>query len=83
MAGAVPVIASRVEGMAEIFEDGVSGIYVQNEDVQEIAKAVRLVRDAEEYAAQLGKGGLARVQEQFTPEKMAAGSIASYERALA
>ena len=48
----VPVIASRIEGLNEVFEDGVSGMFVTN-DPHEIAGAMRRVVEHPELAHRL------------------------------
>lgn len=78
----VPVIASKVGGLAEVFEDGTSGIYVQN-DPQAIASALRTLLNNPELAARLKRGGLARVAERFSAERMVSETLRVYERVLA
>jgi glycosyltransferase involved in cell wall biosynthesis len=78
----VPVIASRVGGLAEVFEDGLSGLYVRN-DVNEIAQAMTTLRDAGELASRLIASGKERVAQMFTKEHLVEGTLRSYENALA
>jgi glycosyltransferase involved in cell wall biosynthesis len=78
----VPVIASRVGGLAEVFEDGISGLHVAN-DPGEIASTMRRVRENPALAATLITGGKRRVREMFTTEHLIKGTLGSYERALA
>ncbi|HEX4749871.1 MAG TPA: glycosyltransferase family 4 protein [Bryobacteraceae bacterium] len=82
MAKGIPVIASRVGGLAEVFENGVSGVYVSN-DPDEIAAGIRRLREDPDLAATLIQGGLERVNEKFTVEHLIRGTLKSYERALA
>jgi hypothetical protein len=82
MSMGVPVIASRIEGLAEVFEDGSSGIYVRN-DAREVAAAIRKVLDDRETALRLRAGGLARIAERFTAQKMVSDTLLVYESALA
>ncbi len=67
MAMGVPVIASRVGGLAEVFEDGVSGLYVTNQP-EEIAAAMRTVRENPGLAATLISGAQQRVKQMFSKE---------------
>ncbi|MBV9301391.1 MAG: glycosyltransferase family 4 protein [Acidobacteriaceae bacterium] len=78
----VPVIASRIEGLNEVFEDGVSGTFVTN-DPHEIAGAMRRVVEQPGLAHKLIVGGRNRVRERFTQDHLVARTLLSYERALA
>ena len=82
MAMGVPVIASRTGGLAEVFEHEHSGLYVGN-DPEEIARAMRSVRDNPALAATLISGAKQRVSEMFTTERLIENTLKSYERALA
>ncbi|MFL6416320.1 MAG: glycosyltransferase family 4 protein [Bryobacteraceae bacterium] len=77
----VPVIASQVGGLAEIFVHGVSGLYVRN-DVEEIATAIRTLLDNRELALRLREGGIARITERFSAEQMVSDTLRVYERAI-
>ncbi|MBV8897414.1 MAG: glycosyltransferase family 4 protein [Acidobacteriaceae bacterium] len=77
----VPVIASRVEGLAEVFEHNLSGLYVANQ-AEQIARAMRTVRDNPALAATLIAGGKVRVQERFSSERLVEATLKSYERVL-
>lgn len=77
----VPVIASCVGGLTEVFADGVSGIFVRN-DPQEIARAMRRVLSDSALARTLIEHGKARIAECFTKEHLVRGTLISYERAL-
>src|SRR5207253_5213547 len=60
-----PVIASRVGGIPDIVEDGVSGLLVPPGDAVALAAAVRRLRDDPDLARRLGEGGRRRLREQF------------------
>jgi hypothetical protein len=82
MSMGVPVIASRVGGLAEVFVHNESGLYVQN-DAWEVAAAIQRLRDHPELAWCLGQGGRRRIQECFTKEHMLNNTLRAYERVLA
>jgi glycosyltransferase involved in cell wall biosynthesis len=63
-----PVIASRVGGIPDIVEDGVSGLLVPPGDADALAAAVRRVRDDPALARRLGEAGQRRLREQFSWE---------------
>jgi N-acetyl-alpha-D-glucosaminyl L-malate synthase BshA len=65
MACGVPVIASRVGGLPEVVEDGVSGFLRAPEDVQGMAEcAIALLTDPELHR-RFSKAGLDRVTRHF------------------
>jgi glycosyltransferase involved in cell wall biosynthesis len=65
MALGVPVVTTRVGGMREIVEDGVSGLQVEPEDDEALADAIgRVLADAD-LRARLIAGGRARVAARF------------------
>src|SRR5439155_19958662 len=62
---ATPVIASRVGGIPDIVEDGVSGLLVPPGDAATLAAAVRRLRDDPALARRMGEAGRRRLREQF------------------
>src|SRR2546427_241939 len=63
---ATPVIASRVGGIPDIVEDGVSGLLVPPGDAAALAAAVRRLGDDPALARRLGEAGRRRLREQFS-----------------
>jgi len=61
-----PVIASRVGGIPDIVEDGVSGLLVPPGDADALAAALRRVGDDPALAHRLGESGRRRLREQFS-----------------
>ncbi len=77
----VPVIASAVGGLTEVFTDGVSGLYVNNE-VEDIVRAMRKVLSHRRFAIGLMESARERIADAFTPDHLLRGTLACYERAL-
>jgi glycosyltransferase involved in cell wall biosynthesis len=72
MASRLPVIASRVAGVPELVEDGVSGFTVPPGDVATLADRLdRLLADPG-LRARMGAAGRARVEDAFDQAKEAA-----------
>lgn len=66
----VPVVASRVGGLAEVLDDGPVGVTVPRRDARRLAAAIeRLYRDPA-LRAQLARRAYARVQAQFLAGRM-------------
>src|SRR5437016_13747921 len=61
-----PVIASRVGGIPDIVEYGVSGLLVPPGDADALAAAVGRLRDDPALARRLGGAGRRRLQEEFS-----------------
>jgi glycosyltransferase involved in cell wall biosynthesis len=61
-----PVIASRVGGIPDIVEDGVSGLLVPPGDADALAAAVQRLGDDPALARRLGEAGRRRLREQFS-----------------
>jgi hypothetical protein len=81
MSMGVPVIASAVDGLREIFEDGVSGLYVTNEPAA-IIRAMRRILSDRALALRLIDAARRRVQTTFSMEQMVEGTLNCYRRVL-
>ena len=66
LAARVPVLATRIAGVSELVEDGISGRLVAPGDPQALERALRALLDSppEERAA-MGEAGRARVMAEF------------------
>lgn len=73
-----PLIASGVDGLVEVIEDGVSGLLVSPKDKTALADAIASVLNQPCLAHRLGERGKHRVSERFTMEKMVEGWIECY-----
>lgn len=81
MSAGVPVIASRVGGLPEIVEDGVTGVLVNNEE-SEVAGAIRQLSGDPAAAARMGQAARSSVEERFTLDQMVDGTLAVYREVL-
>jgi len=82
MAHAIPSIAFRRGALAEIIEDGKSGLIVSGPEVQEISEAVaRILRD-HNFARRLGEAGRVRVMENFSADRMVERIVEIYDEVL-
>lgn len=79
MAAGRPVVATRVGGIPEHLEDGVSGILVDPHAPQQIASAVLRLLAAPQEAAGMGAAGRKRVQEHFSLERWITDTAQLYE----
>jgi len=79
MAASLPVVGTRVDGLSEIIEDGVTGYLLQVGDSRGLTKAlIELSLNAEKRKT-MGKRGRERVQDLFKMEHFARSIISLYE----
>jgi hypothetical protein len=81
MSMGIPVIASRVGGLTEVFEDGISGLHTANEPEQ-ISTAMRCLVQSPSLAEKLIVNARRRAQERFSLESMLRATLASYKKTL-
>jgi len=82
-AAGLPVIASRVGGIPEVVEDGVSGLLFRSGEAGELAENIfRLLREPE-LRERLAQGGYGRIPGRFDLPTMAAGLERVYQGTLA
>lgn len=81
MAAGAPVLASRVGGLPEIVEDGVTGLLTSN-DPPEVANGIARLLGDPELAARLSAVARSHVENHFTLERMLSQTVHVYERML-
>lgn len=82
MALARPLVASRVGGVPEVVEDGVTGTLVPPADPAALAEAVCAYLADPDLAARHGEAGRRRAVELFTQDRMAERLEAVYAEVL-
>ena len=82
MAMRVPVVASRLDGIAEVIDDGVDGLLAEPGNRDEFAAHLRALLDDPARAAQLGERAAQKVAASFSAERMAREVEALYTRHL-
>ena len=73
-----PVVATAVNGVPEVVEDGVTGRLVMGGDGDALVRAVLDVLADAERARALGRAGRRRVQARFSASRMVAETAALY-----
>jgi glycosyltransferase involved in cell wall biosynthesis len=79
MAQGRSVVGTRVDGLIEVVEDGVTGLLVPPESPEALAKAVLSLLSDPDRMIQMGQAGRKRAVEHFSLERMLAG----YEKVYA
>ena len=80
---ALPVIASRLGAMAEIVEDGVTGLHFTAGDKDDLAAKVRWAAGHPEEMRQMGMNARRVYEQKYTPEANYRQLMAIYEEAIA
>ncbi len=82
MALGIPVVATRVGGLPEVVEDGVTGRLVPPNDPRAIAGAVAPLLEDPQRRAAMGAAGLERVEREFSVDLMVARHLEIYRDVL-
>lgn len=77
-----PVVATTVDGIPEIIEDGANGILVEPGDARALAAAVRRMLGDAALRERLGRAGRRRVEDAFRWERMGERYVHTYEELL-
>jgi glycosyltransferase involved in cell wall biosynthesis len=78
MAHGVPVIASAVGGLPEVIEDARTGLLTSN-DPAEVARRIRRLLDDRTLARNIAIRARARVEQEFSAERMTSQTMGVYE----
>ncbi len=80
MCFACPSVARRVGGIPEVVEDGKSGVLVDSENPDRLARAVEVLLDDPPRRLAMGQAGKARAVEEFSAEVIVPRYEALYRR---
>jgi glycosyltransferase involved in cell wall biosynthesis len=75
MASGLPLIGTRVGGLAEMIDEGSNGLLVRPRDVEGLAGALRRLLGDPALAREWGRASRLRVEREFSAERM----VAAYE----
>ncbi|HKB08521.1 MAG TPA: glycosyltransferase [Candidatus Polarisedimenticolia bacterium] len=70
MAVGTPIVASRVGGIPEVVEDGVTGLLVRPGDAPALAAACAQILRNRQRAEQMSRAGMDRVRSEFEIERL-------------
>lgn len=77
-----PVICSRIGGLPEIVEDGVTGLLFQPGDAHDLKVKIRYLWDRPDLCLRMGQAGRAKVLHQYSPQKFYESLMKAYEKAM-
>ncbi len=78
----VPIIATRVGGIAEIVQDGVNGFLIEPGDSGQLTQAIDRLLDQPETASAFGQAGRKLALEHFSVARMVERNYRVYESLL-
>jgi glycosyltransferase involved in cell wall biosynthesis len=81
MAAGKPVIASRIGGIPETIQDGVTGLLFEPGDVQGLVESILQLAEHPARRMEMGRAGRARALQEFDALRVAAQNLRVYERA--
>jgi glycosyltransferase involved in cell wall biosynthesis len=81
MALGKPVVASRIGGLAEMIQDGSTGLLYEADDLEALAKALLILED-KDRAAHIGQNAQRYVQEQWSVAKWGDAVLQEYAKLI-
>lgn len=82
MACGLPVIASRIGALAELVDEGVSGLLFEPGNAEDLASKLRWAQDHPDAVRAMGERARAIYEEKFTARRNYAQLMAIYEDAM-
>jgi len=81
-AAGIPVVATRVGGLPETVQDGVTGVMVPPRDAPALARAVVSVLEDRNVGERMGEAARGRARREFGAERLVETMAAVYSRIL-
>lgn len=78
-----PIIASRIGGLPEIVDDGVTGLLFEPGNAEDLAEKIRYLWDRPDLCRQMGQAGREKVLRGYSPQRYYERLMGVYERAIA
>jgi len=78
----IPVVATRVDGIPEMVEDGVTGFLAESEDAVGLADRMKKLLKDESLRQEMGKAGRERAHKLFSPEIYTSKMLMLYQGLL-
>ena len=77
-----PIVCSRIGGLPEIVDDGVTGLLFEPGNVEELAEKVRCLWDSPDLCRQMGEAGRQKALREYSPDRYYERLMALYQRAI-
>jgi len=82
MALAKPVVCSRIGGLPEIVDDGVTGLLFEPGNADDLTEKIRYLWDRPQLCRQMGQAGKEKALQEYSPQKYYKRLMAVYEKAI-
>jgi glycosyltransferase involved in cell wall biosynthesis len=82
MASGIPVVATRVGGVEEVVEDGVTGLLADADQPGQLVESLRRLAADRALRREMGLRGRARVESRHSPQRVADALRALYSAVL-
>ena len=82
MALELPVVASRIGGLPEVVEDGVTGLLFEPGNAEDLANKLRFLWESPELCRRMGKAGREKVVHQYSQNVYYKNLMEVYEKAI-
>lgn len=82
MLHAKPVIASRIGGLPEIVDDGITGLLFEPGNAEDLAEKIQYLWDRPDLCRQMGQAGREKALREYSPEKHYDRLMAVYKKAI-
>lgn len=79
MAAGLPIVAAKVDGLAEVIEDNITGMLVPPEDGRALAQALTGLLSDKGSAIKMGQKGQKRIKLHFSVEKFNGSILGAYK----
>jgi glycosyltransferase involved in cell wall biosynthesis len=76
------VICSRIGGLPEIVDDGVTGLLFEPGNAKDLAEKIRYLWDKPDLCQKMGQAGRNKAMQLYSPEKYYESLMAVYDKAI-
>src|SRR5206468_32157 len=77
-----PVVCSRIAGLPDIVEDGVTGLLFEPGNATDLAAKIHHLREALGHRRRMGEAGRQKALREYSPETYYKRLMAAYEKAM-
>lgn len=82
MSHGLPVVCSRIGGLPEIVEDGITGLLYEPGNVDELADRIRTLWQNPALCQKLGEAGRRKVREDYAADRLMDRLLGIYEKVI-